>query len=77
MVKAVQIDSNGNVIGGTERWFPDAHWAHLESSYGKTLRWRKVEEKPLKKQKQTKITTEDEKTDFSYDDGGVSTAVDG
>ena len=77
MVQARQIDSQGNDIKGTERWFTEEHFSFMVEHWGKYLRWKRVEdEKPQKTKKQTIKTNQDnEETDLSLSDGIVPDPV--
>lgn len=67
MVTARQIDSNGNEISGTDKYFSDERFAEMEKLFGVKLRWRKVEAKPLKKKQLNSNKDENEKSDLPVD----------
>jgi hypothetical protein len=72
MVRAIQIDSKGAEVAGTERDFTPERWMELQRQFGKTLRWKQCTAKAVKTKSNHKHNNEeDEKTDFPFDGGGT------
>lgn len=75
MIRAIQLDQNGNEMEGMTATFSEKHWEFMVAHFGHNLRWKSIEKSVDKKNKFKEKQIEDEKTDFPSDGGDVSAAI--